>query len=110
MKEEVIAKYITDHKPRTARTAVISDAIPPSEYSYNIRGMLVYKDYLYTKAMVKGQDKVIYWRCTKYSQLNCKAALKAVGKTIYVMRDFHNHPATKQKTVNVIVWNEQQEN
>ncbi|XP_055704407.1 modifier of mdg4-like isoform X6 [Phlebotomus papatasi] len=109
-KEEVIAKYITDHKPRTARTGVISDAIPPSEYSYNVRGMLVYKDYLYTKAMVKGQDKVIYWRCTKYSQLNCKAALKAVGKTIYVMRDFHNHPSTKQKTVNVIVWNEQQEN
>ncbi|XP_055695323.1 modifier of mdg4-like isoform X3 [Lutzomyia longipalpis] len=107
-REQLIARCLADHKPRS-RAVVSTDPIPPSQYSYNVKGMLVYKDYLYTKAMVKGQDKTIYWRCTKYNQLNCKAALKAVGKTLYVMRDNHNHSTTKQKTVNVIVWNEQQE-
>ena len=64
-------------------------------YSYNDKGLLVYKKFTFSRASILGLENIINWRCTEYRKIKCKAKLKTKGKELIVLNAEHNHAAIK---------------
>lgn len=85
--------------------SVDNDNVDQSLFSYNVRGRLIYKNQEFSKSLINGPNNVIYWRCVKYRRLQCKAAIKSIGKIFQVVRSEHCHETRNElRSYNAPVW------
>lgn len=42
------------------------------------------------------RESIIYWRCTQFAVLRCRARLKTSHGTLTVLNQEHNHPVIKE--------------